>query len=699
MKRLFSRIIALVFVTASVFAFSSCKHEHVYGEWSYAMLPTCTEEGVQSRMCLECEETEKRPAAPLGHDEISYERKDATCTEKGHRAYVACSRCDYTTYEEILPRGHSRISHAQKAPTCTEDGNDAYITCSECDFTTYVPIPKLGHDIVQYGGKEADCVKSGYESYEKCNRCDYSTYKVIPARGHVIENLAEKAPTCTESGLAEGSHCSVCNKVFKEQKVLEPLGHNCKKGFCTVCGVEDYLEPTQYASSIMYNTLASYPNGKDMQTLYRRIGEVAKSFHLNYDLNLELKEGKWALLTERIKCSDLSLSKDDGYVVGNAFYKDNPIYYWLYTFNWNTDSSGKITYFFTYAYNGYEKGSDRERINKQIASEVKEYVQCANGETSAYQTALCYYELVIKNTTYEYAAIDVDPTNFRFCRNILGTLIYGRAVCVGYARAFNLLLNLNGIESCDISGADHTWSLVRMDDGKYYWFDPTWDDQPNMPFGYETKYFCVNDTQPINWRDRTAPGGTSTMGNKGFLSEHPPYKVGEENIRLTNWTYSIPERPSVEFASSDVLELRETFTVDGKTYALVGYRRVQLVKTEAMEFVLDVPEKVSYNGVDYIVVSVGGMMNSGLFDGARAIGSGYAKSVILPNTVEYVMPRAITSESSSVNIFYEGTLAEWREVTFATKYLARSKVYYYSETRPTTSGNYWHYVNGTATPW
>jgi len=154
MKRLLNVVVALVFIAVSVFAFSSCKHEHVYGEWSYAMLPTCTEEGVQSRMCLECEETEKRPAAPLGHDEISYERKDATCTEKGHRAYVACSRCDYTTYEEILPRGHSRISHAQKAPTCTEDGNDAYITCSECDFTTYVPIPKLGHDIVQYGGKE-----------------------------------------------------------------------------------------------------------------------------------------------------------------------------------------------------------------------------------------------------------------------------------------------------------------------------------------------------------------------------------------------------------------------------------------------------------------------------------------------------------------------------------------------------------------
>ena len=41
----------------------------------------------------------------LGHDEISHEGQEATCTEIGWNEYVTCSRCDHTTYSEIAP-GH-----------------------------------------------------------------------------------------------------------------------------------------------------------------------------------------------------------------------------------------------------------------------------------------------------------------------------------------------------------------------------------------------------------------------------------------------------------------------------------------------------------------------------------------------------------------------------------------------------------------
>ena len=41
----------------------------------------------------------------LGHDEITHDGQEATCTEIGWNEYVTCSRCDYTTYSEIAP-GH-----------------------------------------------------------------------------------------------------------------------------------------------------------------------------------------------------------------------------------------------------------------------------------------------------------------------------------------------------------------------------------------------------------------------------------------------------------------------------------------------------------------------------------------------------------------------------------------------------------------
>ena len=124
MKRQLRNVILVVFVIACVFAFASCGHEHVYGEWSYAVLPTCTEAGVQSRMCLECEVTEEMPAEPLGHDEVTHEAVAATCTEKGNEEYVTCSRCDHTTVKEIDALGHDEVKHKAVAATCTEKGNE-----------------------------------------------------------------------------------------------------------------------------------------------------------------------------------------------------------------------------------------------------------------------------------------------------------------------------------------------------------------------------------------------------------------------------------------------------------------------------------------------------------------------------------------------------------------------------------------------
>ena len=61
------------------------------------------------------------------------------------------------------------------------------------------------------------------------------------------------------------------------------------------------------------------------------------------------------------------------------------------------------------------------------------------------------------------------------------------------------------------------------------------------------------------------------------------------------------------------------------------------------------------------------------------------------------------------NLFFEGTREEWTETKakFALTgkgnsnkdLLDKATIYYYSETAPTSSGNYWHFVDGVATKW
>ena len=72
-------------------------------------------------------QTKEIDSEALGHDEVSHEAQEATCTEKGWAAYVTCSRCEYTTYEEIQALGHDL------------DFGDITTECKKCQliYTNY----------------------------------------------------------------------------------------------------------------------------------------------------------------------------------------------------------------------------------------------------------------------------------------------------------------------------------------------------------------------------------------------------------------------------------------------------------------------------------------------------------------------------------------------------------------------------------
>jgi len=62
-------------------------------------------------------------------------------------------------------------------------------------------------------------------------------------------------------------------------------------------------------------------------------------------------------------------------------------------------------------------------------------------------------------------------------RNAYGALIEERCVCMGYAKAYKLLMDKLGVECyyCDSSLLNHQWNIVEIN-GKEYHVDCTWDD-------------------------------------------------------------------------------------------------------------------------------------------------------------------------------------------------------------------------------
>ncbi|MFR9194690.1 MAG: transglutaminase, partial [Ruminococcus sp.] len=67
------------------------------------------------------------------------------------------------------------------------------------------------------------------------------------------------------------------------------------------------------------------------------------------------------------------------------------------------------------------------------------------------------------------------------------------AVCEGYAKSFQLLMNAAGVSNFYIvglgNGGGHAWNMAQMDDGYYYYFDATWDDTAQT-----SKYFAAGET-------------------------------------------------------------------------------------------------------------------------------------------------------------------------------------------------------------
>lgn len=57
-------------------------------------------------------------------------------------------------------------------------------------------------------------------------------------------------------------------------------------------------------------------------------------------------------------------------------------------------------------------------------------------------------------------------------------------------------------------------------------------------------------------------------------------------------------------------------------------------------------------------------------------------------------------QSNIKDVYYGGTQEEWNAIEFGvdTYELQDATIYYYSETQPTGTGNYWHYDTDGITP-
>lgn len=517
---------------------------------------------------------------------------------------------DTTTAPETEGHTHSYGEWiVTKSSTCKESGSRKKI-CSCGDFKTE-SIPALAHTEVTDAAVNAGCTTYGKTEGKHCSVCGtvIKAQVDVAPKGHSESDVLGKAPTDVESGLTTGKKCNVCGTTTLEQKVIPPYIESCNG---------DYV----------YNNLGTQSKGSAKQTLYTRIDTEAKAFHTDSSKNAQND------VAFTVQYQDLGLSEEEAVEVWLGYKNDNPLFYWISTsvsfgggdLNVLTDSA-------------YAQGSVRIQYNSKLYGKIAEFISAASNETSAYMIALAYHDAIIEAIDYVYEDDGITPKKDVWAHSIVGVFDGKGGVCEAYARAFQLLLNVSGIENIFVSGAagfdensreDHAWNLIKLDDGNWYWCDLTWDDIPHWEWGIRYNYFCVNDTQNVNWSD-----DYGFMEHRTFVDEHI---AGQSVSAQINYSIDLPARSDKIFSSSDELVLRETFTVNGIKYLIVGYRAIQVVDVN-VGGALVIPEKVTYKSDVYTVIAIGRLREDGL-TGEGDFGLANT-SVSIPKTLKFIWDRSL----------------------------------------------------------
>lgn len=209
-------------------------------------------------------------------------------------------------------------------------------------------------------------------------------------------------------------------------------------------------------------------------------------------------------------------------MIYKMFYSDYPEYFWI-NGSWSASmeqrgSTVTLTMKPTYTMTGSTLTAAKSKYN----SKINELTNGLSG--SEYDKAKTLHDRLIDTVTY---------TNTPNDQNSYGALVEGKAVCNGYARAYQHLMNKVGIPTWYVKGTSnnpstgspigHAWNVVKID-GQWYYTDVTWDDQ-----GTKTYYTYFNITTAQLLEGHTIDSGFASLVPKATATA-ANYYVKEDRL-------------------------------------------------------------------------------------------------------------------------------------------------------------------------
>ena len=113
--------------------------------------------------------------------------------------------------------------------------------------------------------------------------------------------------------------------------------------------------------------------------------------------------------------------------------------------------------------------------------------------TNRYGKLKYYHDWLVNNSRYGYATGSDDAATAYYQHSAIGCLLKGGGVCESYAKSFKIFCARENIPCTIITGSNHAWNYVKMEDGNWYMVDCTFDDPVSSGDVLRYDYFLVSN--------------------------------------------------------------------------------------------------------------------------------------------------------------------------------------------------------------
>lgn len=256
---------------------------------------------------------------------------------------------------------------------------------------------------------------------------------------------------------------------------------------CVSLGLSACLNENLGEISINEAIEENKPSQEELSEFYSRLEDDTYFYYNN--LNDDKKEAYITLYVSVMNFDEsiyLDISEDSIEDVFTSVLFDNPHIFWV--------NNG-------YSYKEHDKGiifspeyrhtiEEADTITNELNKKIDEIVSEVELLSSEYEKELYIHDYVCENTAYDFDIGEFTDTAYE-------ALLNGNAVCEGYSRAIQILLNAVDIDNYLIVGngisegkiEPHMWNVVNIDNANYH-LDATWNDSDE---GITYFYFNVTD--------------------------------------------------------------------------------------------------------------------------------------------------------------------------------------------------------------